>query len=454
MTASLAELVDDFSVKRAARLADAMSVTELQRSVNSLVGQRLNPSASSMRAELMKSWARRDANAAWAYALSLPKTTERARLLGAVAGVLVATNAQRAIELANALPTSSEQKSVVKTILDEWAKVNPEAAIRYLKTHPDLPVDAFAGLTLISSIAQRDPPLAAKLALSMTAAEYSDGGLGNAVLKWIELDANATRQWALSLTDPLQRDKALGAYSAAIASNDPRAAMEMISEIAAGDVRLGAERKVITEWLNIDPQGAAEYLRDLDEVTVSKYDFFLGLKLNDLTFSQQQKFIAGLGDGSLKEGIVRGMVRSATSNGQFTRAVNAINLMQEGDQRDRSVYDLAVGWSKSDPKALTDWLMLQPDSSDRDMILAGHAASQAARNPSASLSLAGSIPDKKIQKAAYENVVARWMAVDPGAATAWLNQSNLFSDREREGIVRRSKYGTAIDSKPRVSTRR
>jgi hypothetical protein len=454
VASSLNELVDDFSIKRGARLADSMSLSELQQAMTSLAAQRSNTSANSMRAELIKSWARRDAKAAWAYALGLPKSAERMRMLGAVAGVMALSQAEQAIKLATALPTLTEQKSVVRAALDEWAKVSPEEAIKFLTTHPELPTDSFTGSSLISSIAQRNPSMAAKLAVTMSAAEYSDGGLGSAMQKWMETDPNGAKQWALSLADPLQRDRALSAYSGAIAADDPRASLEMISQIAAGDVRQNAQRKIITEWLNVDPQGAANYLKGLDESTAAKYDYFLGLKLNDLTPAQQQQFISTLGETPLKDGIIRGMVRSATSNGQFTRAVNAINLMQEGEQRDGSIYDVAVSWSKSDPKALTDWLKLQPDSSERDMIVAGHAASQTARDPQASLQLVASIPDKKVQKAAYDNVLARWMSVDAPAATAWMDQANIFSKLERDMITRRSKYSNAMDMKPRVGTRR
>lgn len=450
--AALDELVDDFSAKRGKRLADSMTLDEITAGLAYLASKPKDASARAMRLELMRAWAQRDPNAAWKAALAMPPSADRAIFLGAVAGQLASTQPDAALMLATSLGNPAERTSALRTLFQDWAKINAIAAMNYWNAHPDISGDGFTLSSMISAASVKDPATATRLALSMQApSDYSDGGLSLALGKWLETDPASARRWLDGITDPVQRDRALKAFATSSTHNDPQAVLKLVAGIASSETRLEAQRSILSNWVRSDPAKAANYLATLDrEGLDSSMAIYISSAVGELNAKEQSHFLAQLPQGMLKTGIIAGIVRKATSSGRYVQAVEAVNLMDDSPDRERSLHSLAVSWGKTDPKSLTAWMNQQADSSDRDLVMAGYTASLAFTDPHGALKLAGSIPDKSVQKTAMQNILSRWMSADQVAAKAWMNASTLFSASEKDMILRMASFSTSIPMTPRV----
>jgi hypothetical protein len=445
-------LADDYSAKRGRRYADGLALSDLPSAIASLAARPKEPSTLAMRMELIRSWAQRDPDGAWKAALATTNARERTSMLSAVAGEIAKTKPDSAIKLALALGKPTERTTVLRALLSDWGTVNVSAAVAYISTHPELPIEQFTLSSIISASAAKDPAKAAQLALSIKQTDYNDNGLGSSLKKWVETDAAGARRWIEGVTDPLDRDRALKAYASALVESDPSTALAALDGITSLTVRQDAQRSILSAWVRSDPDTAVAYLNSQDKN--SDLGGWVSYSMDSLSAPEQARVLSGLKDGPVKADVVRGMVRNATRKGHYPKAVEMLNSMGESTVRDRSLHELAVDWGKANPQTLATWLGQQQDSSDRDLLMAGYTTSLAATDPSAALKLAIDIPDKSVQKTAVENVLSNWLRSDQGTAKAWLDASRMFSTREKARIIESSARSFFYPSSPRVSLKR
>ncbi len=453
--AALSELAEDYSPKRAQKLADSMNVEELLAGLSQLARRSGETGARSMRLELVRSWARRDPSGAWKAALALPESRERASFLGTIAGVMAGSNPEAALKLAMALEKPGERREVLRTLFDEWGRSNPTAALGYWRDHPEIPVDGYIASTILGGASSRDPALAARLAISMPAGSDFDSGMSLAMSKWVEMDPTGARQWIETLTDPAQKDRARKAFCSARTLGDPKLALEVASQITDSDLKQTSQKSVLSNWLRSDPEAASSYLGSAAGQAISAgTEYYISSAIADLTPQEQNSALAKLPEGEWKERIVAGLVKAATSKGNYSLAVGILNAMADSQDRDRSLHDLAIRWTRSNPKAVSGWIDKQADSSDRDLIMAGYSATLAATDPQAAIKFAQSIPDKDVQKAALRNILAKWVSADEQAADAWIAASGSYSEQEKKLIQIMSKVSSFSSSTPRIKNRR
>ena len=451
---ALTEVAGDFSPKRARQLAESLTLADISVGLADLAATRLDAGARSMRMELMRAWARRDVGGAWKAALAMPESPDRAALLGSVASVQAETNPEAAVKLVMSVGKPAERRKAFTTFFDQWGRADPKAAVAYLNAHPDLPVDQFTVSSIVSSTAARDPALAATLALSVPVGTF-DSSMTSAMSAWIEADAAGARRWIESLREPQQRDRALKAFVSSRAHIDPKVAMEVAGQITASDMRHEARRSILSNWLRSDPVAAGSYLATEEgQKAGAGMEVYLSSALSELTVKEQNDLLARLPDGQIKEGLLAGVIRSASSKGNYAQVVQILNAMPDSRDRDRSLHELAITWSKNNAKAVSDWIDKQPDSSDRDLLVAGYSVTLASHDPQAALKLAKSIPDLSVQTSALKNVFLRWHLAEPEAAKSWLAATPDIPAREKQALEALSKIGGTYSSTPNVRQRR
>ncbi len=451
---ALAEVVGDFSPKRARKLAETLSLEEITAGLTDLSSNKLDAGAKSMRMELMRAWAIRDVGGAWKAAMAMPETLDRATLLGTVASVQAQRSPEAAVKLLMSLAKPAERRRAFVTFFDQWGRADPKAAVAYLNDHPELPVDQFMTSSIISTIAARDPFLAATLALSVPVGTF-DSAMTSVMSAWTEADAAAVRRWIGSLKDSQQKDRALKAFVSARALADPRLAMEEAGQITASDMRHDARRSILTNWLRTDPLAASSFLASEEGQKASTgMEIYLSSALAELTMQEQNEVLARLPEGQLKQGLLAGIIRNASAKGNYAQVVQILNSMPDSRERDRSLHELAINWSKNNAKAVSDWIDKQPDSSDRDVLMAGYCVTLASHDPQAALKLAGSIPDPGVKTAALKNVFLRWNLAAPEAAKAWLAATADIPAKEKSALESLSKIGGSYSTTPNVQQRR
>lgn len=150
-------------------------------------------------------WARIDHAAAESWAESLGDSTERDRVIGAVAQTLGESEPRAALELLARHDGDVAASSRVGVIAS-WAERDFPAAQTWLEAQPPGPVRDAIVLRLTLLRAQTDPRAAVAFANQLLddAAARRDA-LASVVGPWIRRDADAARSWAASTDDETRR---------------------------------------------------------------------------------------------------------------------------------------------------------------------------------------------------------------------------------------------------------
>lgn len=77
---------------------------------------------------------------------------------------------------------------------------------------------------------------------------------------------------------------------------------------------------------------------------------------------------------------------------------------------------------------------MQPDSSDRDLALAGFTRALARTDPPAALEWLKSVPDATVRVGAMKNIAVRWLMNDPEKAEAWISGVTEFTEVDKKMI--------------------
>ncbi len=116
--------------------------------------------------------------------------------------------------------------------------------------------------------------------------------------------------------------------------------------------------------------------------------------------------------------------------------------MPDSKQRDDSIRELGKDWARSEPAEAAAWLKSQPDSSDRDLAVAGFAGVLAATDIKSAIEWAGTIPDEGIRLPTCKTIFMRWHQADPSAAMQWLGSQPGISQSELKSLAKdAAEYG-------------
>ncbi|GEP45502.1 hypothetical protein BGE01nite_47930 [Brevifollis gellanilyticus] len=141
-----------------------------------------------------------------AFAREFIKGSIRGSLLAEVAATLVKTDPAAAFALGNEL-TGQQQMAFMHRFADGWAAEDPEAAMKWAATVPDLVTRAELQASIIESQAERDAVGAARHAQQLPADTPGRVEILQAVAReWAAKDTRAAMQWAATLTDEAERN--------------------------------------------------------------------------------------------------------------------------------------------------------------------------------------------------------------------------------------------------------
>lgn len=232
-------------------------------------------------------------------------------------------------------------------------------------------------------------------------------------------------------------------------------ALQAATGIPFADVRAAALRSVLRNGVASDPTAAAKHVAALsaknpDPVLAAT----LASAMSSLTAAEQNLFLNQLPEGEMKEGIIGGLVRNATSKGNYRQAVAILNEMPDSAVRDHSLHDLAIKWGKADAKAVSSWIEQQPDSTDKDLIIAGYSHVVAGLDPQAAVKLAESIPDPKLKSGALRNIYFRWRVANAAEASAWLQNNPNLTALDKQVMERLNVSSSDLVLPPTVGNRR
>ena len=229
-------------------------------------------------AAFFKAWAHFDPiaalRAAAGFKISEAKTT-------AVQSVVTSADAAQAKALAKQIQewpadilTREQRNGFLNSLLVKWSDLDPVGAAKFFD---GLQVDAMHFHPAASVIAQNwaaiDPSAAIEWARAHSDTQGFQGALNGAINGWWTKDSAAAEQYvAARATDSAGRQMAstLASY---IFSKDPEHAREWAAQLPDLDTRRQAEHVLVIQMAVNDPQGASEYAAtlpaDVREMTLS-----------------------------------------------------------------------------------------------------------------------------------------------------------------------------------------
>ncbi|MCX6855124.1 MAG: hypothetical protein NTV80_09480, partial [Verrucomicrobia bacterium] len=434
------QLLVDFDQGTVLKAVQKLSVEDLKSALALLASMPKSQHRDSLRKQLYAAWAATDPNAAWKAALADPPDKTPGHLLAAVAGTLAKTNPAAAIKLAMSLGMGSKRSTVMAQVYVEWSKVDVAAAIGYASAHPEDQFDSLSLISPLNRLAEKDPLKAANLAISFKDDLRRAVHISGLMDVWVDRDPAAALRWAQSQTNPQFRKEATDAAVGAWADADPAAALAFVQTISDVDARSSSFKAAWGNWFKSDPNAAASYLSNIkDAKLLESVNFEFSHYALGLSSKEHAALLALIPEGKQKEEIYDMTTSHQIREGQYSKALEMLNVMSDSTARDRNVAQLGEAWAKTDLAAASAWLKLQPDSTDRDLALSGYTSTLARTDPLAAIKWAQTIPDQKLRQGALMNIASIWSKADTIRSATWINGDAGFSASDKRTIQNNAK---------------
>jgi hypothetical protein len=310
-------------------------------------------------AAFFKAWAYLDPvaalRAAAGFKISEAKTT-------AVQSVITSSDAVQAKALAKQIQewpadvlTREQRNGFLNSLLVKWSDLDPVGAAKFFDT---MQVDAMHFYPAASVIAQNwaalDPSAAIEWARSHSDTQGFQGAMNGAINGWWSKDHGAAEQYvAVRATDPVGRQMAstLASY---IFSKDPERAKEWAGKLQDLDSRKQAERVLVIQMAVNDPQGASEYAATLP---ADVRETILGGAINYWAASDLAaagEWIKGL-SGPARDEALGTYTYNLLRKDPNAAAAWAVTIA-DPKIRDKSLNGIAAFWLNKDPGAASAWI--------------------------------------------------------------------------------------------------
>jgi len=292
-------------------------------------------------------------------------------------------------------------------LLGRWAESDGPAALAYADEHFATKNPMMMGLksNVVSSWAQNDPEGAWKWYLEQkdeTGGGPFGGGRSMAVMGIIGSmaikDVDLAFERLASIESQQDRQMAMQGLGQAIWDEGRRAEiLAKINSLEEGDEKTQIRSSVVSQWAQMDPEGALEWAASLDErdrsATVQQI-------AQSLRWSDPQR------SGEL-------MLSEATTP----------------EERSQAYVSTISSWANNDPNAAGEWLGKQEQGPELDQARRQFATSVVQKDPESAMAWADAIADDQKRSDAVQNIYIQWRSNDEAAANAAIEDLDLSAAR-------------------------
>ena len=298
------------------------------------------------------------------------------------------------------------------TILQSWAAADPANAAKYYQSNPR----EFAVMGMMGG---RGP---------------GGGGQGGASIiasEWARQDPTGAMAWASSLTT--EKNQAMSSVVGEIAKSDPKTAAGMVTSMNSTD-KSDAERAVASQYGASNFAEAQSWIRTLPEAdqAAAMASAISGLAKSDPQSASVQ--VAAMEAGDSKDRAVDSVVSDwARVNPQaaadFLKQQDSAKAQQDGMRQ------LMQNWVGQDAAAALTYANSYAAGDVRDSALQSYVWNNNSAAPADLVKVAETITDEGERSRMVGQVAANWMREDPTAATAYIQQSTVIPDDQKQRII-------------------
>lgn len=329
---------------------------------------------------LFSRWAENDPKGSWERSQQMGFPEMFMARAGAVSGWAASNPEALAQEYSNNPdefgmgPGGRGQGDTAAMIAGEWAKQNPEAALKWAQTLDDREAaDAISGV--FSELSQQDPQEALRMAATL-----DDNARGDAyesiAASWAISDYAAADQWINSLSEG--QGKVRFAAIESLANASPSQAARETTKLPAGEERDELVAEVSREWARQDAPAAFEWLTESG--SEGAVEEGIGRVVGALSREDPERvldYIDSQDAGEVRDNAVQGYVYG-NRDAPVAEKIRLAETISGEDDRQRAVTRVAYEWAREDPEATLQYLettdSIGEDSRERIAGMAERAA--------------------------------------------------------------------------------
>ncbi|MDX1681163.1 MAG: hypothetical protein R3242_10580 [Akkermansiaceae bacterium] len=237
--------------------------------------------------------------------------------------------------------------SATGIIAAEWAKQDPDAALRWANSQERGKDDALA--SVIGEVAREDPMKAAGM-LKDIDPEVAGRSYNSIAESYGAKDFAAAKSWIATLPAD-QQGSAMAAAIAGLARTDPSAAAAQVASMEAGDSKDRAVRNVIGSMANEDPKAAAEFLAtnaSADAQESSMRELIPAWVAKDP--QEALNYTMSLEEGDVRDRALRSYLWS-NSGAEVSENIQVAESISSERDRNRTIGWMTSRWMRDDPDA-------------------------------------------------------------------------------------------------------
>ena len=306
-----------------------------------------------------KAWAHFDPiaalHAAAGFNVSEAKTT-------AVQSIIASADATQAKALAKEIqewPADTikreQRNGFLNSLLMKWSDLDPIGAAKFFDT---MQVDTMRFHPVAAAIAQNwaaiDPAAALEWARAHSDVQGFQGAINGAINGWWSKDHAAAEQYVTAHANDSSGRQMATTLTSYIFSKDPERAKEWVAQLSDSETRRQAQHVLVIQMAVSDPESASEYAAtlpaDVREGTLTGAINYWAA--NDLTAAGE--WIKGL-SGPARDEALGAYTYSLLRKDPNSAAAWAVTI-SDPKIRDKSLNGIATFWLNKDPAAASAWI--------------------------------------------------------------------------------------------------
>lgn len=206
-------------------------------------------------------YSRTDPPGAAGWAVQNLSGTELNNTLIAIAENWAEENGKDAATWFAKLPATMERDAAIEGMMFAWASNEPQAALDFINSHPDLsqltPTMLRAAL---AGWAKTEPEAAVAASLSISRTRNDHDQFANTLANWATMDLEASSAWMLSnLQAGAERTAAAGELASIYANQSPDSGIQWLAKLSSGAERDTAASAFAAAWARHSPEEAAKW---------------------------------------------------------------------------------------------------------------------------------------------------------------------------------------------------
>ena len=382
-------------------------------------------------------------------------TKKRLAALASYGKKTAAANPAEAWELLSQIGGLADRQVFAESVISEWAKNNPQAAIAAAQTLTAGELKASAMAAAIGQWAQSSPMEAIDFAVKNLTGSSRQMAVSAAAIEWARSDPQAAAEWALSNRQSTSGIQAIGEIMEFWGETNPQSGADWASKLPASSFQKQALQSILSKWTDQFPRESAEWLAkqpmldDLKPLVAAQW------AKSDPAGAAAWAF--SLPDSQNRE-IAAMEVTGAWAASAPQEALAWIDG-NSGNQRNSLQIQAVQTWASDDPAAALAWANSQPESSNlsqavmnrwaetnsegfiswteklpsaqkTDTIRSIEALNLSETEPETAIQSAASIADSSLRIQSIERVLTAWKRNDQEGAKNWIsNNQELLKAR-------------------------